>query len=108
MERLLPVIWIIGIGLLLVTLTAYYAGMRVWLGWGFLPAFAIMIVAFMFRDVGGLFLSVVGFIGMWKGWDWPIWQALIIAFPMIAVMIVTMLGGGIVNALTSTRSRAPR
>jgi hypothetical protein len=91
---------------MLVTLVAYYAGMKVWLGWGFFPAFAIMIVAFMFRDLGGLFLSVVGFIGMWKGWDWPIWQALTIAFPMVAIMVITMLGGGIVDALSSMRRRA--
>lgn len=105
MERFLPVIWIIGICLLIVTLAAYYAGMRVWLGWGFFPAFAVMIVAFMFRDLGALFLSVVGFIGMWKGWDWPLWQALIIAFPMLAIVILTMIGGGIANAFVAMRSR---
>lgn len=105
MERLLPVVWIASICLMLVTLVAYYAGMRVWLGWGFFPAFAVMIVAFMLRDLGGLFLSVVGFIGMWKGWDWPLWQALIVAFPMVAILVVTMLGGGIAHAFASMRNR---
>lgn len=105
MERFLPVVWIVGVVLMLVTLTAYYAGMKVWLGWGFFPAFAVMIVAFFLRDLGGLFISVVGFFGMWKGWDWPVWQAFLVAFPMLAIIGMMMLGGGIANALSSARNR---
>ncbi|WP_333592391.1 hypothetical protein [Brevundimonas sp.] len=106
MERFLPIVWIAGIGCFLVTLAGYYAGMQVWLGWGFFPAFAVMIVAFLFRDIGGLFLSVVGFVGMWKGWDWPLWQALLVAFPMIAILGVLMLSGGIASTLSQSRNRA--
>lgn len=106
MEKLLPIIWIVVIGCLLVTLAGYYAGMKVWLDWGFWPAFAVMIVAFMFRDIGGFFLSVVGFVGMWKGWDWPLWQAFLVAFPTIAMLALVMLSGGIATAFSRSRNQA--
>ncbi len=108
MERLLPIVWLAGAACFLVTLAGYYAGIEVWLGWGFIPAFVIMIVAFAFRDLGGLFLSVVGFFGMWKGWDWPFLQAFLVAFPSVALLIIMMLGGGITHAISSRRSSPQR
>lgn len=100
MERILPVVWMIAIGALLVlTVAAYFAGMEVWLGWGFVPALVVLIIACIVRDLGGLFVSVIAFVGMWKGWDWPVWQAFLAAFPSLALMVVGMLGGGIASVL---------
>ena len=93
------------LALFLVTLAGYYEGMELWLGWGFLPAFLVMMVCFVFRDIGGLFITVVAFFGMWKGFDWEWWQAGLVAFPMVGLMLVFMIGGGILSALRSVFSR---
>lgn len=87
--------------LFIVTLAGYYEGMEQWLGWGFFASFAVMAVCFLFRDLGGLFISGVGFYGMWQGFGWHWWQAGLVAFPMIAIMVGTMLGGGVLSILGS-------
>lgn len=84
----------------ILTIVAFYKGMNVWLGWGFWASFAVMVVAMALRDIGGLFMSVVAFVGMWKGWELQFLVALALAFPMVAFMIATMLGGGVVKVLT--------
>lgn len=97
------VVLLAGFILFMITLFGYYAGMKEWLGWGFLGSFAVMVVAFFFREIGTFFISVVGFYGMWKGFGWEWWQAMLVAFPMMGILVALMLGGGIASVIGGMR-----
>ena len=106
MERLLGFLPIVMIVFFLISLAGYYQGMEVWLGWGFWRAFGVMILAAFLGGFGGLFISIVGFVGIWKGWGWQWWQAAIVVFPGLALMIMTIIGGGVMAMFQRITGRA--
>lgn len=86
--------------LMILNVVAFYEGMDVWLGWGFWASSAVLVVALILRGIGGLFVAVLAFVGMWKGWEWHGLVAFAVAFPLAAMLLVTMLGGGVVKLLS--------
>ena len=102
-----PIIAIAMVGIFFITAAAYFEGTEVWFGWGWLLSLVIFVVACLFQGIGGLFLTVVAFYGMWKGWGWAWWQAFLIAFPGVTFSAVSLLGGG-VAALFSSLTRGRR
>lgn len=96
MEKGQGVLFIATIVMMIANVFAYFAGMEVWLGWNWLVSLgALLIAAFFLGDLAGIAVSIIAFIGAWKGWGWAWWQAFLLCFPSLALMAVMMAAGGL-------------
>lgn len=46
---------------------------------------------------------MIAFYGIWRGWEWPLWAAVIIAFPFLILTLVGLAGGGIAKMADRNR-----
>jgi hypothetical protein len=87
-------------------LAAFFAGMELWLGLGWIMSFLIFVVVASL-PLGSLATAAVAFYGAYKGWHWEWWQAALLAFPfaIIGIIMMTISGAaGLVGLLSSNRA----
>jgi hypothetical protein len=89
----------------IVQIFAFVEGAHVWLGFGTFGTVVALVLCFMFAAPGTLVLSIVGFYGAWKGWNWPAWQAAILTFPYVILSIAIFGFAGIASLISNFRSR---
>ena len=100
MEKLAPVWFLAMLAIFIVQLAAFLEGMHVWLGWHWIPALIAGVLGAMFLGGLGTFaMSVIAFIGAWKGWEWQWWQAGLLCFPGLAVSLFAATAAGAVGIL---------
>jgi hypothetical protein len=85
---------------------AYFQGMEIWLGVGWLGALAIAFLVGTFVPMGAVALSGIAFYGAWKGWHWDWWQAALLTWPFGILSIVMMLFSGAAGLVGLLRARA--
>jgi hypothetical protein len=99
-----PLLWLLYLALGLVQIVAFLAGIQLWLGMGTFFGLVIFFVTAVL-PFGYLFDAAVAFYGAYKGWDWPSWQAALLAFPFAIVGVVITAAGGIVGLLRAKASQ---
>ncbi|NWG25893.1 MAG: hypothetical protein HXY30_16010 [Pseudorhodoplanes sp.] len=86
--------------------TAFMQGLETWLGLGAIISVIIFVAAIMLGAFGGLITGIIAFYGAWKGWHWPWYGAVAIAFPYL-ILLIAMAGLGGVMSMVFDRSRDP-
>jgi len=82
------------IGLAIVQLAAFGAGVHEWLGWPWYAAAGIGLIALFFGQFGLMFIAIVGFFGAQAGWGWEWWQAFLLCFPTVTFMLFSVVTVG--------------
>jgi hypothetical protein len=89
-----------------VQLAAYFQGMELWLGIGWILSFVIFLIG-TWLPFGSFVLAGIAFYGAHKGWRWEWWQAALLTFPFAIMSLIIMSAGGIAGVREYLRNRRP-
>jgi hypothetical protein len=64
-------------------LVAFFYGLQTWFGLGGVASIGIFMLLYLTGSVGSIPMAIVAFYGAWRGWQWPIWGAAVLAFPFV-------------------------
>jgi hypothetical protein len=80
----------------IIQITAYLAGINLWLGvgtfWGLVIFFVTASLPF-----GSIADAAIGFYGACGAWQWPWWQAALLTFPFAVLGVLAMGISGIAS-----------
>lgn len=84
-----------------IQLWAAFVGADLYVGifWG-LVIFALCVVTRFTLPI-----TVFGFLGAWKGWEWPWWGALLLTFPGLLIAVPSMFATVLGWLMESRRAR---
>lgn len=84
------------IALGLLQIVGFMAGLEAWLG---LHWFLSIIIAMVIFNIpfAGIAIPVLAYVGFTQEFRWEWWQAALAAAPGLALMIVSMMGGGLIE-----------
>src|SRR5262245_53807294 len=94
------------LALLIAQAAAYFQGMELWLGFGWLASLVVGVLAAGWLPFGSLAMSAVAFYGAWRGWDWEWWQAALLTWPFAIISLAAMFMSGAVGLVGLLRTRA--
>lgn len=98
------VLIILYVALGLAQISAFLAGIHLWLGVG---AFFGLVIFFgtSFLPFGSIIDSGIAFYGAYRAWDWPWWQAALLTFPFAIVGVGLIGAEGVVKIAATLKPR---
>ena len=75
-------------------LVAFFHGLQMGFGLGGVASIGIFMLLYLTGSLGSIPMAIVSFYGAWRGWQWPIWAAALLAFPFVILSFAFLGIGG--------------
>jgi hypothetical protein len=86
-------------------LVAFFHGLQMGFGLGGVASIGIFMLLYLTGSLGSIPMAIVSFYGAWRGWQWPIWGAALLAFPFVILSFAFLGIGGFYSFFN--RQKAP-
>jgi hypothetical protein len=86
-------------------LVAFFHGLQMGFGFGGVASIGIFMLLYLTGSLGSIPMAIVSFYGAWRGWQWPIWAAALLAFPFVILSFAFLGIGGFYSFFN--RQKAP-
>jgi hypothetical protein len=92
-----PLLWLLYLMLGFAQLVAFFHGLQTGFGLGGVASIGIFMLLYLTGSLGSIPMAIVSFYGAWRGWQWPIWGAALLAFPFVVFSFAFLGIGGFYN-----------
>ena len=87
-------------------LVAFFHGLQTAFGLGGVTSIGIFMLLYSTGSLGSIPMAIISFYGAWRGWQWPIWDAALFAFPFV-ILSFGFLGIGGFYSFFNRRKTPP-
>jgi hypothetical protein len=100
-----PLLYVLYFVLGFAQLVAFFHGLQMGFGFGGVASIGIFMLLYLTGSLGSIPMAIVSFYGAWRGWQWPIWGAALLAFPFVILSFAFLGIGGFYSFFN--RQKAP-